>query len=61
MFARRAWKSVKVLQELTSSHAPTPGAHASRSYVLALEKPVSPAASNLTRYGMPSRCRIDSA
>ena len=34
MFARRAWKSVKLLHDDTSSHAPTPGAHASRSYVL---------------------------
>ena len=31
MPARRAWKSVNVLTELTSSHEPTPGAHASRS------------------------------
>ena len=56
MFARRAWKSVNVLHDETSSHCPTPGAQTSRSYVFALAKPVSPAASSFTRYGSPSRC-----
>jgi len=27
MFARRAWKSPKLLHELTSSHSPHPDAH----------------------------------
>src|SRR5204862_1298740 len=49
MFARRAWKSVKLLHDDTSSHAPAPGAHASRSYVIAELKPVSPAANSLRR------------
>src|SRR5438034_161641 len=35
MLARRAWKSVNVLELEHSSHAPTPGAHTSRSYVFA--------------------------
>ncbi len=39
MFARRAWKSVNVLLDDTSSHVPTPGAYVSRSYVFALAKP----------------------
>ncbi len=33
MFARRAWKSVQLLTELTSSHSPTAGDHTSTSYV----------------------------
>ena len=38
MLARRAWKSVKVLHDDTSSHLPTPGAQTSRSYVFALRE-----------------------
>ena len=36
MFARRAWNSPKFEHDDTSSHCPTPGANASRSYVFAL-------------------------
>ena len=42
-------REVNVLLDDTSSHAPTPAAYVSRSYVLALANPVSPAASNFTR------------
>ena len=61
MFARRAWKSVNVLELDASSQVPTPAAHTSRSYVRALPNPVSPAASSSTRYGSSSRCSTASA
>src|SRR5436305_13472191 len=61
ILARLAWKSAKLLHDDTSSHAPTPGAHASRSYVIAELKPVPPAASNFRRSGIPSRSSIDPA
>ena len=50
-----------VLELETSSHCPTPGAHASRSYVLAAAKPKSLAGSTATRYASPSRRSTSSA
>ena len=42
MLARRAWKSPKFEQELTSSHSLQPGAHSSRSYLAIAENERSP-------------------
>ena len=42
MRARRAWKSPKLEQELTSSHSLQPGAQSSRSYFAIAENERSP-------------------
>ena len=42
MLARRAWKSLKLLHDETSSHSLQPGAHTSTSYLTAAEKLRSP-------------------